>query len=207
MSTQDSRDEEVTGETQPQSGQQALKGSIGNISARELIILAAIAAIFLLVLFFIESPSFIKEKVSQPVSSVPSIVEPEAKAAFKYFPEGGNAPDFRDESNGPVEVVLTREEDFLILDWDASVKTSVVKVFDLGELSDLNDTQEIWSIAADNEVYITSPYEVGTLPSGFSLTQGLPINLQLETGKRYTIELLAINADGLPTLGTYTFTY
>ena len=163
-----------------------------------------------------------KTKIAKEADVEPAIVNPKGTAAFKYYPKGQDAqgqtgPDFRDGSNGPLEVKMERKEDRIVLSWDPSVKVTTVKVFDLGKIYKLKDQVLIWQIAnynperstleaeSDQIGHISSPYTLGEI-KGFFLIIGNQ-NLNLAQGTRYSIEITGINTEGLPTLGTYTFTY
>ena len=173
--------------------------------------------VFLILVSIIASATIIFTKQTKK-SDEPPIVNPSGKAAFKYYPEGGNSPDFRDGSNGPLEVKMERKADRVILSWDSSVKVSVVKAFDLGKIYKLGDQKLVWQIQNDNPKnpsasadpsgvsYISSPYTLGEKPKGFFLTAGNQ-NLKLTSGARYSIELMGVTEQSLPTLGVYTFTY
>jgi hypothetical protein len=148
----------------------------------------------------------------------PPIVNPEGKAAFKYYPKGGSAPDFRDGSNGPLTVTMERNGDQVILNWDSTIKVAVVRVLDLGQIYNLSDEKLVWQIQnydpqkptatqAKNQPAIAPPYQLGEMPDGFFAAQKLAPELQLKKDARYSVELLGANQEGLPILGVYTFTY
>jgi|SRR3989344_3704670 len=174
------------------------------------------------VIFGIIGKSPFKAKTPKETSSEPVIVNPQGVAAFKYYPSGQNAqgltgPDFRDGSNAVLTVDLQRNVDKVILNWDPKVKASVVTVFDLGKLYDLGDHKKIWQITnydpkkpttseTTKNPLLIPPYEVGKVPSGF-FVENPNQALQLIKGNRYSVELLAVTEDKLPTLGVHTFTY
>ena len=178
--------------------------------------LAAVVVILVAILFSVGLVIYLAQRVARE-SDEPPIVNPKGKAAFKYFPEGGNSPDFRDGSNGPLVVKMERKANQVTLSWDKGVKMSVVKVFDLGKIYKLKDQKLIWQItnydpkntaAFDpaKAAYLSSPYELGGKPAGFFLA-ARGQTLSLTKGARYTVELSGINEQGAPTLGVYTFTY
>ncbi len=174
------------------------------------------------VVFGITGGSPFKTKAPKESGNEPVVVNPQGTAAFKYYPlgqdtQGKTGPDFRDGSNGALKVDLQRNVDKVILSWDPKVKVTVVTVFDLGKLYDLADHKKIWQIqnydpknpaTSENtkNPSLNSPYEIGSVPLGFSIEKP-DQTLNLVKGTRYSVELLAVNEEGLPTLGVYTFTY
>jgi len=180
-----------------------------------LILLAVLVAVIFLTIYKISR--LFTPSSPQPVSSKePAIVNPEGKAAFKYFPQGGNAPDFRDGSNGSLAVTMERAGEQITFNWDPKVKISVVKVFDLGKIYNFKDNKLVWQIEnydpknpkpQNQTKFITSPYELGTTPDGFFLDPNSNKELELKKEGRYSVELTGLNEKNLPTLGVYTFDY
>jgi hypothetical protein len=196
------------------------------IKNRKISTLTVVITLFLAVSGFLVSlilMIYIFSEIESPgvnLSKEPPIINPEGIAAFKYYPGGGNAPDFRDGSNGPLEVKMERKGDNLVLSWDKGVGVSVVKTFDLGKVYKLNDQKLIWQIqnydpanpqtasqSAKNQSFITPPYQLGEKPDGFFVGKDLNQNLELKKGSRVSVELLGLNEKTLPTLGVYTFDY
>jgi hypothetical protein len=147
----------------------------------------------------------------------PPIVNPEGRAAFKYYPKGGNAPDFREGSNGNFLVELERKDNKIILSWPEEIKIVNVKVIDIGKIWNLKDHQIVWGVqnydpnqpstGPTSQAYINPPYELGNKPEGFFLLKGVNNIFQASEGRRYSVEILGLNEKNLPVLGVYTFDY
>jgi len=183
-----------------------------------ILLLLIVAGLIIFLFIFLKPAGQPEMKPPEAVApKIPNIIYPEGKVAFKYYPQGGNAPDFRDGSNGNFEVKLERKDDKVILSWFEKIKIATIKVIDIWEIWDLKDHKLVWGIqnydpgqSSANETklsYLTSPYELGVKPEGFFLLKEISQQLELKSGRRYSIELLGLNEKNLPTLGTYTFDY
>lgn len=182
-----------------------------------LILVGAILIIVCLVYYFLIILKSQPKPLVAEGPKEPPIVYPEGKVAFKYYPKGGNAPDFRDGSNGNFEVKLERKDNKIILSWPEKIKIANIKIIDIGKIWNLKDHKLVWGIqnydpnqsptSQTPQNYITSPYELGNRPEGFFLLKEVSAFFQAKEGTRYSIELLGLNEKNLPILGTYTFDY
>lgn len=75
------------------------------------------------------------------------IFKPWSKTAERYYPGGGNAIDFRDGAEGDFEIKLSKKGEKIVLDWPTEIKITEVKVYNLGELWDLQDHFVTFNIA------------------------------------------------------------
>lgn len=121
------------------------------------------------------------------------IFKPWSETAERYYPGGGNAIDFRQGAEGDFEIKLSRKGEKIVLDWPKEIKITEVKVYNLGQLWDLQDHFMVFNIInfdifappptregeppeipelppeilPQPEVYLSPPYQIGEIPAGF----------------------------------------
>lgn len=122
-----------------------------------------------------------------------TVFQPWSATAERYYPGGGNAVDFRDAAQGDFQIGAAKKSGKMILTWPKEIKVTEAKVYNLGNLANLQDhfpvfdiinfdffnpptpsanesvvPQEIsLDIFPQPEVYLSPTYEIGKIPTGF----------------------------------------
>jgi len=121
------------------------------------------------------------------------VFQPWSSTAERYYPGGGNAIDFRDGAQGDFQISATKKSGKMVLTWPKEIKVTEVKVYNIGQLANLQDHFPVFSIInfdftappvlpaegsvvpqevipeifSQPEVYLSPTYEIGKIPTGF----------------------------------------
>lgn len=188
------------------------------IPKKVIVVVSAIIVVSLLLALYIFSSSHGFLRPSPQITNnitpiLPRVIHPNNDTAYRYYNIVGKSDwyDFRpDGSTGDFILQMTKNNGFVIVQWDEDVKASSIDLYDVGKLYDLTDQKKVYSdtvvhtriaahgmVVASIEGSIRNPYQIGELSSP---------SVHFIKGHRYSIDVYGTKGEK-SLWAAYTFNY